>query len=446
MPHLFSGLNQKRQSGKITNGTQFVGSKGRGSVSRMVTHCKSNSENPSDCVNSVLNLEKPKPKVEPKVEQAFNSNANILFDISSFSKLFDLDGSGNSYENDEGVDVIGYYRKIDVKYIEALTNAANRWNTYIRYSSQMNQLMYNTVKGYSGAVWKGIELDNCQYKITTDMLASAAAYTFEGTTINYRFLLRINTTAIQNYDMNTLTDLFTHEFGHVLGMPCWRVIDGTGEEVLPLSDFVDGVNSKCYIGNLTGLTGLSADQGEFFTFPVFPKALVAYNTYGAFKVISQKPLFLNNIIPLNNNHTNSKQNYKHWSDEAIIDSTSSPDYHFIYHGLPNEILNPYISEFDRSIISLITIKELTDIYTLSGDTKVYNYTEINPDASEVTGKTIDTDNYTVTFIGNPPSYTKSFSANEIDLNGLNNTSKSLQNKNRIRLNCDCEPICIEIKK
>jgi hypothetical protein len=55
MPHLFSGLHQKRQSGTITGGTLTVGSsKSRGSASRMITNCKSNSENPSDCVNLII--------------------------------------------------------------------------------------------------------------------------------------------------------------------------------------------------------------------------------------------------------------------------------------------------------------------------------------------------------------------------------------------------------
>ena len=41
MPHLFSGLNQKRQGGKITNGTFIISNtKGRGSTTRMLNYCK----------------------------------------------------------------------------------------------------------------------------------------------------------------------------------------------------------------------------------------------------------------------------------------------------------------------------------------------------------------------------------------------------------------------
>jgi hypothetical protein len=439
MPGIVPKNISTRQSGAITGGTMRVGnSKSSGSANRMVSHCKSTGTS-TDCVATVLNSVKP----TPKTEESFNPNANILFDISTFSRRFDLDGSGNFYDGDGlGPDYLGH-RKIDENYITALTNAANRWNTYIRYTPQMNNLIYNRVKKeINGKIWKGLELYTCRYKdVGTDTLASAAAYTFNGTSMNFMFILTINNIVIQNYNMNTLTDLFTHELGHVLGMPCWTVLDGTGEEVLPLSSFVTRLNTKCYFGNLTGITPV---PGEFLKFPVFPNAIKAFNKYGAFKVISkEKLLSANNTIPLHNKHSNPTSNYKHWSDEAIIDSTSSPDYHFIYCGLPNEILNPYVSEFVRTIISLITIKLLTDIYTLSGETKVYNYTEINPDASEVIGKPqIDTDNYTVTFIGNPPSYTKTISSNEIDINNSNLNSKSITNNNRICLNCDCEPIFI----
>ena len=57
MPHLFSGLNQKRQSGKITSGTITVGnSKGRGSTTRMFNWCNKRSPNPSLCINQFVTI------------------------------------------------------------------------------------------------------------------------------------------------------------------------------------------------------------------------------------------------------------------------------------------------------------------------------------------------------------------------------------------------------
>jgi hypothetical protein len=79
MPHLFSGLNQKRQSGVITGGTSVVGSKGRGSSTRMVSHCKSIGTS-HDCVAAVLNAVKPK-SIETFVEII---PKNDLFNRKSF--------------------------------------------------------------------------------------------------------------------------------------------------------------------------------------------------------------------------------------------------------------------------------------------------------------------------------------------------------------------------
>ena len=57
MPHLFSGLNQKRQGGKITNGTFIISNtKGRGSTTRMLNYCKQKSQAPSECINQFINI------------------------------------------------------------------------------------------------------------------------------------------------------------------------------------------------------------------------------------------------------------------------------------------------------------------------------------------------------------------------------------------------------
>jgi hypothetical protein len=114
--------------------------------------------------------------------------------------------------------------------------------------------------------------------------------------------------------------------------------------------------------------------------------------------------------------------------------------------MPNEILNPYVSETDRRLISKVSIKLLIDIYTLSEGSKIFNYIEFNKDASEVTNKPIiDKDNYTITFTGNPPSYTKSINIDETNANNVNLINKSITD-GRIKLNCDCEHICISFNK
>jgi hypothetical protein len=55
MPHLFSGLNQKQQSGKITNGTFIISNtKGRGSTTRMYNYCRQKSQTPPECINAFI--------------------------------------------------------------------------------------------------------------------------------------------------------------------------------------------------------------------------------------------------------------------------------------------------------------------------------------------------------------------------------------------------------
>ena len=86
MPHLFSGLNQKRQGGKITNGTILAGNpKTKGSTSRIVSNCQSTSANPSECISQIFAKTNPSNTL---------SSTGILFDKSTFDDLFDIYGSG----------------------------------------------------------------------------------------------------------------------------------------------------------------------------------------------------------------------------------------------------------------------------------------------------------------------------------------------------------------
>jgi hypothetical protein len=108
-------------------------------------------------------------------------------------------------------------------------------------------------------------------------------------------------------------------------------------------------------------------------------------------------------------------------------------------------MSPYTIKNLRALISKITIKELSEVYTVWDNVKYYNYIEISPGASEVTGTIRNETNYTIIFIGNAPSYTKEILQDEININDLSNNSKSFENVTKIKTCCYCKPRYTEIK-
>jgi hypothetical protein len=489
MPHLFSGLNQKRQSGKITSGTMIVGnSKGRGSTTRQLNHCKANSENPSNCVDTVLNINNNNiPK-----KNKFNPNANILFNISSFSNLFDLYDTGYSYFEGMGPDSIAY-KQLDQKYITALTNAANRWNKYIRYTPEMNQFINELLfeNDWGENAWKGIELFRCKVFKNKNVsrptiLAEASAYRYKSTSLNLScyigiYQARINELNITN--INTLTDIFTHELGHVLGMPCfYSTIDGlnlrednvVGVQLLPNSIYDNNFRSYVY-------------QDKYFK-----NTIDAYNSYQPVKAVVTD--YWGDIIGPFLNVTGNKNIpffSSHWLENPIFysylnDSGVGNYINFIHYGLPIEMMSPKIevgTSARRPLISKITINLLTEIYTVWKGKKYYNYYEIKKGSSEVTSHDHDDENCQIIFKGNAPIYKNVFindmsktteleqeetsdeikeikeieEIKETNIDDLINTPKKINIKNIcdrnsvknldnvITCSCNCEPICIEIK-
>lgn len=480
MPHLFSGLHQKRQGGKITAGTIIVGnSKGRGSTTRQLNHCKANSENPSNCVDTVLNINIQK-------NNKFNPNANILFDISSFSKLFDLYDTGYSYFEDMGPDSIAY-KQLDQKYIIALTNAANRWNKYIRYTPEMNKLIDEILleNDLGENAWKGIELWQCKVFKTKDnsrptILAEAKAYTYKRTSINLTCYIGIYEARLNELNVtsiNTLTDIFTHELGHVLGLPCFKsTIDG-------LNWLEDGVDGLEVLPNSI----YNPKIGYAYQDKYFKNTIDAYNSYQPFKTVETNywgDIIIGPILDVTGNKIIPLYGSSHWLEKNIgyriykqpISVNEIGTYiNYVYYGLPTEMMCPVLQiglTAKRLLISKITINLFTEIYTMWKGKKYYNYYEINKGSSEVTSHKTDNKTYQIIFEGNAPIY-KNVLVNNMsktiklgqqkssekiekieetntpekiniyDENSVQNSEKNFDNV--IMCSCNCEPICIEIK-
>jgi hypothetical protein len=84
----------------FNHGTRYINgplvnlgtTRGKGSSTRMLSHCKSNSENSSDCINTVLNLEKPKPQIVENIQNNQNIQnipENDLFNRKSLGLRWD---------------------------------------------------------------------------------------------------------------------------------------------------------------------------------------------------------------------------------------------------------------------------------------------------------------------------------------------------------------------
>ena len=358
MPHLFSGLNQKRQSGKITNGTFVINNtKGRGSTTRMYNYCTQNSENPSNCINAFIYQEPP------------ILNNSSLFNTSSFNLLFDIYNSGSlPIINPPGPQ----YIPLPAPLIEALNVGANRWGKFLDFTSEMKTLIssFSNQIGYSGSLskWNGLTLVNCQfidYPVGDTTLAECSPYYIDGlqTSMNYGFYLEVKKSLFNNdgsltISQSYLNTIITHELGHALGFPVnISSVNGQGQELLPniyneaLTDYE--TNPPAY--------GLS----------YFPKAVATFNNMKGFVVNGVSTT--NNYIPLTNEYENPGSHLRSNTIYKLQDGGSGININVFYRGFDNEIMIPYIEEVKNLFISQLSIDVLRDIYTSWQGKNVYNY-------------------------------------------------------------------------
>jgi hypothetical protein len=432
MPHLFSGLNQKRQSGVITGGTFTVGGKGRGSSNRMVSHCRSNSENPSECSNQIINIAaaapppKEKPKEAPKEE-------DILFNLSSFDKL-----------------------PIPNKYKSALFLAANRWNTFIKFNMDTVRFIRSkkTVdRDYKN--WNGIELTGFSLFTNPTYIAQTEAIYFALSSLNVSFTLKVDDAQMINkkYKQDDINDVMTHELGHALGFTYMKTTvnsEANKAELLLNTRTLQAfkINSRDYSENPQHPIGLIKDY--------FPYTVQFFDDIGGTCNNENKKVTGTNL-PLDDNKAGGLHfASKTYSSVELVPNTFISKYY--KRGLSNEIMSPSHIQGQKYYISPLSICFLLELYTNYDGKNYYNYTQKNSQlGSEVKNYTITRPGLHITFNStiNPiiiKNGDKSIDDEIIDDEIIDNeiiddksfNDEIIDDENTIHLNCSCKIIYKEI--
>jgi hypothetical protein len=406
MPHLFSGLHQKRQSGTITGGTLTVGSsKSRGSASRMVSHCRSTGAS-TDCVATILNVVKPIPKiVENTQESVLIIPKNDLFNRQSFYQYFNrLDGK--AYTGTENSPPFPY-AQLPSRYIEALNSAANRWARFLKVSDNAITYMKQVEDPVKYANWDGIELKEFlqifytnEKKGTKDennTYASAGSFRIPPTSVITGFYMEVVVDNEVELNRTDLSSVFTHELGHALGFSNIVITNEKGEEILPLSQIDRRIipNPKVLHDGI-----IRPDRTISIT---WNHHVSAYYDYGGFgtpydKNISKNDKGVSNtkLLVSGTRKMPAAKNFKDLNDIGHLSSeplytlnyyappTDPPDVRYHYLGFYNEVMVPSFSpDISRYYISKVSLGRLLDLRTDIGDQTFYTYDEINPGSSEV---------------------------------------------------------------
>ena len=449
MPHLFSGLNQKRQGGKITNGTFVVGStKSRGSSTRMVSHCKSNSENSSDCVNTVLHVAKPIiENVQANVEKKVRNND--LFNRETFSRYFNLYGEGEIWTPEFGNPIT-----TPEKYIIGLNNASDRWSKFLKVSNNAEYFI-RTNSIYSKPDWNGIELTGLKIdtdaKVTDSWLAKVYMLNTVGNTdlhtgIIIGFTLHLNTAKIEafGYDDNDIANFLTHELGHALGIvgePYKSFNVAQNREIQPLFIKYTDIETEPFVFRPHIETAFD-DQTLEDSERIFNDLIWEYINYDGI-VFKNKDLNINNkslnkltirinpyVMPIRNKN-DVTTDAGHWPTNTLYTKNyydPIPNRTQCYYaGIENDIMAPVYDDSKEYFISRLSIARLLDLRNETDVGTIYSYTELNPGTSEDTGH-VKTAGNVIRFTGPTKS-----------IKNMKN-GKNIKNANVIV--CDCCPIII----
>jgi len=412
----------------FNHGTRYVNgplvnlgtTRGKGSSTRMLSHCRSNSENPSDCVNSVLNINKP--NIQQNTQN--QSRNNDLFNRDTFSRYFDLYGTGEIWNPEFGQPL-----PTPEKYIIGLNNAADRWAKFLKVSDNAVYFI-KTNSIYSKPDWNGIELTGLTIDtdatendswIAKTVILNTVGNTSISTGIITGFTLKLNTAKIEfnGYTDTDIANILAHELGHALGIVGQpyksyndNIID-EDESIFPTLiweyDFYGGVIWKGGYRppNIFRSTDKSIEKLALRDFPfVMPVAVKDDGT-------------------LNSGHwrTNTLRT-KNWNDTTIPDTSRAK---ISYAGIENDLMVPAYDPYITYFISRLSIGMLVDLRNETDVGTIYSYTELNPGKSEETDH-VKTDMGCIRFTGPTKS--------------INNEKNTKNIKNRNAIVCDCCPIII----
>jgi hypothetical protein len=330
MPGIVSKNISSRQSGAITGGTMRVGnSKSGGSANRMVSHCKSNSENPSDCVNQIIGVARPSPPPPPPPKEE-----DFLFNLSSFDKIPFM------------------------AYKTALYFAANRWNNFIKYDMNTVKFIRSfEVDGINLKNWRGLELTGFYTGDIGNLIAQTETIVIDSSSFNISFTIKVNNSKFADLDQNDINNVFTHELGHALGFNYHSIRENGqsgGAEILP---------------NIQTLKLFKIKMSDFSEKPLQPSGLFAahfpttvqyyYDIGGNCdndnKTISESDMFKNSLygLPLDDNISAGFHftNKTYSSIERMTIPVNSGISKYYKRALGNEIMIPEITQGQKYYIS-----------------------------------------------------------------------------------------------
>jgi hypothetical protein len=434
----------------FNHGTRYINgplinlgaTRGKGSSTRMLNHCKSNSANPSDCLNKVLKLEKPFVLKSPFGEW---NKPFELFDISSFDKMDNVIKRMNTNEP--------YWNPNNIDYKSALIYAANRWSKLI---SLYFPIVYLFRKLMKNGDWKGIYLGSTFFaseELTVSTIATCdpLPHIYEQSSFVKGFNLLINITKMNDYYQQSVGNILTHELGHALGITLWNVwTNGTtnsGVLNLPMLDITQRYNFWHNLSHkLTNDTPPKLRLGHY-------NAVSAYNLYGGTNIGEPKKTHGTPIIGEFESNNNSCEKLAISQSNDKLPLHVNDMYHFrqtpiyidnglftpdtIFRGIKNDIMVPYYSPQVQYFISNISIGYLLDMGTWYDGVWYGNYARklgggSEYDGSEVTSKPENIDDV-LHFSGVAPEHTKNSNDKSID-----NIYKNIEPETELVCKC-CQP-------